>query len=263
MAAFCAVIPIDAISKASESNNYALNTFVVVGALVLFGIISAITTTARFFVLRKAMLDIPKRYVPLDADDMPRRCHEMIEANFTKCEHVRQLALRVPKVVKHPGLSGPESDTLPPLIRFDDAVRAIGLKLKWDNGLLRTRFHVPENLTMRETLAFLELHKVITDPVMCRDYVALYEELRYSGKLITEEKFIRFMELSVSFVNSLYQHTDMNLEDDSQSEFAPSREEGLRRRSGQTSLAVSMVPSTATSNSAIDSLFPIGATRIN
>jgi hypothetical protein len=200
---FCAVMPIDAISKASKSTNYALNTFVVVGALVVFGICAAFLTSTRYYRLRRVMNDIPKRYLPLDIDDLPHNCIRMIEKNQRECEHVRELALRTPKDVKHPGLSGPESETLPPLLKFDDVVRAIGLKLKWDNSFAPNSLKTPDNLTFSEIVAFLETRIVCTDPTLNREYVELYEELRYSGKLITEHKFVRFMELSIAFVKNL------------------------------------------------------------
>lgn len=200
---FCAVVPIDAISKASQSSNYALNTFVVVGALVLFGVFSAFITTTRIFILRSSLGDIPKRYVPLDVDDLPHACIKMIEANFDKCEHIRKRALVAPSSVKHAGLSSPDSDVLPPLLRYEDTIRAIGMKLKWDNTSVMNNLAVPKNLSFREIVAFLEENKDVSNTRACREYVELYEELRYSGKLITEEKFVRFMELSLEFIKDI------------------------------------------------------------
>lgn len=208
---FCAVMPIDAISKASKSANYALNTFVIVGALVAFGLIATFMATTRIYLIRSSLSDIPKRYVPLDVDDLPHSCISMIEANFERCESIRQRALKAPKVVRHPGLSGPDSDTVPPLLNFDDAVRALGLKLKWDNtNLFIDSFEVPPNLSFREIVAFLEMNRALVNNELCQEYVELYEELRYSGRLITEDKFIRFMELAIDFVKNISQNSNVS-----------------------------------------------------
>lgn len=201
---FASVVPIDSISQASQSdNNYALNTFVVVGALVLFGITASVISITRVYLLRTALADIPKRYVPIEPNDLPRGCSEMIQDNITRCEEVRTRALQTPGVAKHPGLSGPDSELLPPLLKFDDAVRSIGMKLKWDKNFPGSELTVPENMSFREAIAYSQTKVPSSNPELCRQYVELYEELRYSGKLITEEQFVSFMQLCIDFMEEI------------------------------------------------------------
>lgn len=202
-AGFCAVIPIDAISQASTAkSNYALNTFVVVGALVLFGIVAAFITSARIYSKKMALQDIPKRYVPLDEGDLPRSCLKMINENFDRCEKIRQKAMFVSESIKHPGLSSPNSTLLPPLLPFDDVVKTVGMKFKWSQELNDTEITIPKSLSFREIIAFLEDKIGRETPEKSRELVELYEELRYSGKLITEDKFIAFMEFSVELLKN-------------------------------------------------------------
>lgn len=208
---FCAVIPIDSISQASKSSkNYAQNTFVVVGALLLFGITALVISLSRLYVLRSAMSDIPKRYVPLDNGDMSKPCLRMINENFKKCEKIKDLSLRSTRNVNHPGLSNPHGDELPPLLPFEDVVKAIGMKLKWSHKLDGTDLALPANHSFRELIALLETRLISTGEELNREYVDLYEEFRYSGELITKEKFLRFMELSVYFVKE----TRLNMSDE-------------------------------------------------
>jgi len=197
---FCAVVPIDSIVQASQSSNYALNTFVVVGALVLFVVTGIILATTRIYMQRSALQDIPKRYIPLDDGDLPKECDVMINENFAKCEDIRSMALDTEEEVKHPGLSGPKSELLPPSLSFDEVVRAIGDKLKWDGAIMGTETEVPKNASFREIVAYLEEHRIATNFQLNRDYVELYESLRFSGNLINEDKFIKFMQMSVEFV---------------------------------------------------------------
>lgn len=222
---FCAVVPIDSIVQASQSSNYALNTFVVVGALVLFGVTGIVLTTTRIIMQRSALQDIPKRYIPLDDGDLPKECDVMINETFAKCEEIRSLALNTDgdgdddgpideQFVKHPGLSGPKSELLPPSLSFDEVVRAIGDKLKWGGALIGTETRVPQNASFREIVAYLEQHLIATNFKLNKEYVELYEALRFSGDLITEENFIKFMTMSIEFVKI----TRLNMADESQLE---------------------------------------------
>lgn len=211
---FSAVLPIDAISQASQStNNYALNTFVVVGALVLFGITAAFITSARIYIRKTQLQDIPKRYVPLDENDLPKSCYIQITENFQRCEEIRKKAMFVNESIKHPGLSNPNSTLLPPLLSFEDVVRSVGMKLKWDRNLVGTEISIPANLSFREIVAYIENKLIGMKTESNKEFVELYEDLRYSGKLITEEKFVRFMELSIEFVkNTRFSINDENEE---------------------------------------------------
>lgn len=217
-AGFCAVVPIDSIVQASQSSNYALNTFVVVGALVLFGVTGIVLTTTRIYMQRSALQDIPKRYVPLDDGDLPKECDVMIKENFANCEKIRSKALNTDddgeEVIKHPGLSGPKSELLPPSLAFDEVVRAVGDKLKWGGALMGSDTRVPPNSSFREIVAYLEEHLIATDYKLNKEYVELYEVLRFSGDLISEENFIKFMTLSIEFVKI----TRLNMADESQLE---------------------------------------------
>ncbi|CCH46058.1 putative membrane protein [Wickerhamomyces ciferrii] len=197
---FCSVIPIDTIVQASKSSNYALNTFVVAGALVLFGVTAIILTISRIYIQKSSLQDIPKRYVPLDDGDLPKECDVMINENFAKCEKIRSMGLDTNEDVKHPGLSGPKSELLPPSLSFDDVVRAVGDKFKYDGFLMGTETKVPKNSSFREIISYLENQGVATDLKLNRDYAELYETLRYSGNLINEQDFIKFMQLCIDFV---------------------------------------------------------------
>ncbi|KAH3675428.1 hypothetical protein WICMUC_002717 [Wickerhamomyces mucosus] len=210
--AFCSVIPIDSISQASQtSTNYALNTFVVVGALVLFFITASFLVTTRIYSERSGLQDIPRQYVPLEPGDLPKECLDMINKNYKNCEMIiKSINKETGKDVKHHGISSPNSKYLPPLIPFEDIITALVLKFKWDNDLF-TGFVPPNNLSFREIIAVLESRKIASDKKLNREFIDLYERLRYSGKYITEEDCIEFMKLSIDFMKS--SKTNINQED--------------------------------------------------
>lgn len=196
---FCAVIPIDSISQASQSSNYALNTFVVVGALVAFGITGIVISVTRIYMRRSALQDIPKYYIPLDEGDVPLSCHRMLVDNFKKCEAIRDLGSKTPASLKHPGLSSPLSEFLPPLLPFDDVIRGMGDKLKYTHTTFTIDVKIPSNYNFRESIAFLESEGIASNSKLNKEYVELYEFMRFSNTLINEDHFIKFMELSIEF----------------------------------------------------------------
>ncbi|KAH3688517.1 hypothetical protein WICPIJ_000507 [Wickerhamomyces pijperi] len=201
--AFCAIIPIDSILQVSKSStNLALNTFVVIGALVLFGVFTAFLMSTRIYMERSSLQDIPKKYIPLEPGDLPNKSLQIIDSNLKDCYTVvNTINAKAVLNVKHPGLSAPDSKYLPPLLSFEDVIKALTLKFKWDDAFFPD-LDIPKNLSFREIVGYLETQLVSTNSALNREFVDLYEELRYSGRPVTEEEFIRFMILSIQFMKS-------------------------------------------------------------
>lgn len=158
--------------------------------------------SARIYLERSSLQDIPKLYIPLEQGDLPNECLAQIDSNLQDCYKVKN-AINAKAVlnVKHPGLSAPDSKYLPPLLAFEDVIKALTLKFKWDDAFF-SDIDIPHNLSFREIVAFLETKLIITNSPLNREFVDLYEELRYSNNPITEEEFLRFMILSIEFMKS-------------------------------------------------------------
>ncbi|SCU96942.1 LAME_0F17964g1_1 [Lachancea meyersii CBS 8951] len=208
---FSVVMPIDAMAQASRSTNDALNTFIVVGAFVAFGVLSIIIAAGRVFVQRSCLQDIPKRYLPLTPEDLPHRgSRELVLRQMDRSYELAQIFKRPTEAVVHDGLSRPidESDKndhpiLPPLLNYEDSIKIITSRLKYQGvfcGLMEL------GPPIRYTFADV-IHTLFTQTgqhsLEAAEYIEIYEHIRFSGQEITSIQFLRFMDLSLFLVNVL------------------------------------------------------------
>ncbi|SCV05216.1 LANO_0H02608g1_1 [Lachancea nothofagi CBS 11611] len=216
---FSVVMPIDAMAQASRSTNDALNTFIVVGAFVAFGVLSIVIALGRVFVQRSCLQDIPKRYLPITPEDLPHRAsRELLLRQMDRSHELAQIFKTPSESVIHPGLSRPidkdaeDNDdqnggvsvpSLPPLLNYEDSVKIITSRLKYQ-GVFSNLLELDP--PVGNTFADI-IHTLFTQtgqhPHEAAVYVELYEHIRFSGQEITAVQFLRFMDLSLYLVDAL------------------------------------------------------------
>ncbi|CUS22869.1 LAQU0S07e01970g1_1 [Lachancea quebecensis] len=203
---FSVVVPIDAMAQASRSTNDALNTFIVVGAFVSFGVLSIVIAVGRVLVQRSCLQDIPKGYLPITPEDMPHQPSRSMILEQMDRSHKLAILLKKPKEpVTHDGMARPDSDDhgLPPLLNYEDSIKIITSRLKYqgvfsnlvklDSDTGDTFAKMAKSMSTQNRLSSNEI----------KDYVKLYEAIRFSGKEITKEQFLQFMDQSIFFLDSL------------------------------------------------------------
>lgn len=92
---FSVVLPIDSIAQASKSENNAFNTFIVVGALVVFGVFCIFIIIGRMLFHKSCLKDIPRRYIPITPADLPHRSSR--EAVLQNMERSKELTILLKK----------------------------------------------------------------------------------------------------------------------------------------------------------------------
>ncbi|SCU92581.1 LAFA_0F11540g1_1 [Lachancea sp. 'fantastica'] len=208
---FSVVMPIDAMAQASRSNNDALNTFIVVGAFVAFGVLSIIIAAGRVFVQRSCLQEIPKRYLPFTPEDLPHRgSREFILRQMDRSHELAQVFKKPIETVVHAGLSRPTNENeedglinLPPLLNYENSIKIITSRLKYQGAFFGlTELNPPTGYTFADVIHSLFTHTG-QRPLEATEYVELYEQIRFSGQEITSEQFLRFMDLSLFFVDVL------------------------------------------------------------
>ncbi len=203
MIGFIVVMPIDAILQ-SRQTNLALNTFIIVGACSLFVIFAIILYTIRVVIARQSLADIPKKYVPR-LDDFPKECADFITEEYERCKTIWERA-GPHELISHPGLSNPTSELLPGALPYEDVVRSVGERVVWRSLMtLPQEQRIPRNRTFRYVAMTLSSNKDTKDHGLWKEYLKIYERLRFSGKAITEEEFLRFMEITVSVIKASIQ----------------------------------------------------------
>ncbi|SCU99692.1 LAMI_0G00210g1_1 [Lachancea mirantina] len=223
---FSIVVPIDSMAQASRSKNKALNTFIVVGAFVAFGVFSIVICVSRVLVQRSCLQDIPRRYLPITAGDMPHApSRKLLHEKLNWSSELSELFLKPRERIVHDGLSPPtiedvqsdnpsedgEGDTLlPPFLNYEDTVKIITSRLKYQgvfSNLVDLKLDVGETFSEMIGMLFIEKGVFVDD---AKEYVNLYETLRFDNKGITQDQFIRFMDLSLFFADELLKMNNIN-----------------------------------------------------
>lgn len=200
-------------AQASKSQNDALNTFIVVGAFVVFGVLCITITVGRIFVQRSCMQDIPKRYIPLVSEDMPHKgSRNLILKQMSRSQKLNNLFQKPKDHVIHDGVAPPiyahdvdgEVDTtevLPAYLNYEESIKIITSRLKYQGVFTNIM-----TLDLERDDTFAEIvHSLFGNNKKCgeeiEEYIDLYETIRFSGKEISQEQFLRFMDLSLYFVD--------------------------------------------------------------
>lgn len=194
---FSVVIPLDCIIQASSSSNNALNTFIVVGAIVAFVVFLASISTARFLIFKRALQDVPKRYIPTTEEDMPhKRSREHVVNSMKKAAELSELFKKPKEPVFHAGLEPKESEQFPAYFRYADPVKYIADRFRFDGAFLGnfiTESSLGETIGASISKGF-EKEERPYKPYL-NEYISLYEKFRFSDKDIERDELVRFMKL--------------------------------------------------------------------
>ncbi|KAJ8097140.1 hypothetical protein POJ06DRAFT_262628 [Lipomyces tetrasporus] len=182
---FVIVTPADLISQALR-NEQIYNIIIVAATYFAVGLVALLLYLNRLYDVRVALSDIPKRYVPGNRD-FPRRCANAIEAELIRCRLIQE-SIQPSDSVSHPGLPPPHSEfdfpQVPYLEVLIESVKLLEIKASNLHPALRRK----PGMSWKEYTLHLENY-VSFDAVLAHQFIDAYEEARYSGRLITEDKF--------------------------------------------------------------------------
>jgi hypothetical protein len=138
--------------------------------------------------------EIPKLYVPITENDIGGKSSSQIEYEMMRCQKIKKMAKPRGRI-EHPGLyhrSDGESDNnqFPDNLIYENVIRIIGQEIKY-NGTLTVSDNKVLRLDNRYSLG--ELLCVYKDDDTVRDFLELYEKLRFSGEAITLLEFRQFV----------------------------------------------------------------------
>lgn len=209
---FSIVLPIDCIAQASQSSNNALNTFIVVGALVAFGIVCTTIVVARILFHKSCIQDIPRRYIPIAPGDLPHRgSRKLIIKNMDKSKELSILFKKPKDPVIHAGLEppvrcdSPETEKLfPEYLNYKVCIKSLADRLKYQGVFLN---NMDVDMKLDDTFADVVRNQFIKDvnnKVQLENasrFIELYENVRFSGEEVTREQFTEFVSLAIYFVD--------------------------------------------------------------
>lgn len=229
---FVCVLPIDSIAQASRSRNNALNTFIVVGAIVLFAIFAIVVIVGRMIYLKSCLKDIPRRYIPITPADLPHSSsRKMVHTNMNRSKVLTALFKNPGHPVIHDGLEPPsycdepsDEKILPEYLNYEDCIKIISDRFKY-HGVLLTSTDLPIKLhhTLSDVVRTQYCEKT-EDPEFkskCKEFVNLYEDIKFSGNDITREQFLEFLELCIYMSDNT-----ISVDDASRREYTIRKNEG-------------------------------------
>lgn len=209
---FAAVLPIDSIAQASASENDALNTFIVVGALVFFAIICITIVTARIIYYKSCVIDIPRRYIPITDDDLPHApSRNYLLDNMDKSHELSILFKKPNQSIIHDGLEPPqrcdlslEEKLFPDYLNYENCMKIVANRIKYQGFFLAI---VDVNLKLQDTFTdiitkqFIATNNNKTQVEKATRFIEIYEYLQFSGKPINRKSFTEFVELCIYFAD--------------------------------------------------------------
>ncbi|QLG72363.1 hypothetical protein HG535_0D00700 [Zygotorulaspora mrakii] len=209
---FSIVLPVDSIAQAFQSSNNAFNTFIVIGALVAFGVVGIVIVFGRILFYRSCIQDIPRRYIPIAPGDLPHsRSRNMILENMERSKDLSLLFKKPKHPVIHPGLEPPVGcdepkfeKIFPEFLNYSTCIKSLADRLKYQGIFLNNQ---SVDIKLGDTVADVVRNQFM---VGCSDqgvlentqrFIDLYETIQFSGKEPTREQFIEFVSLAIYFVD--------------------------------------------------------------
>lgn len=226
--AFAFIVPtiIDVVVQSAGKQMVAIKAFIVLGASSLFVFSGLIIYLARVISYNKRMNEIPSRVIYVPAQhDLPRPVYALIEKNLKRCwGDIRQQALPLLNVhasINYPGRApssvvqqhntnvgdGLSGTLFPPNLYYEDIILSVGDRLllqrqddlEWGRPSPVYTFrqflrHLHQMLiTLAPPMALLVNSRAFDEMPDYDRLANLYDQMRYSGRLIEERTLLEFM----------------------------------------------------------------------
>ena len=212
---FSAVLPIDSIAQAAESENNAFNTFIVVGALVVFVVVCITLLIGRLLYYRSCLVDIPRRYLPITPADLPHEeSREFIVKSMERSKELAVLFNTPQEPVIHAGLEPPKrcdipnyDKIFPEYLDYKAAIKSIRSKFKYTGVFLPVS---DTRADIYETISDVINSNYINDECSTNEeatkakrFIHIYEYCTFSGEDVTRDQFLEFVELYIYFADTM------------------------------------------------------------
>ena len=212
---FSAVLPIDSIAQAAESENNAFNTFIVVGALVVFVVICVTVLIGRLLYYRSCLVDIPRRYLPITPADLPHEeSRQFIVKSMERSKELSVLFNTPQEPVIHAGLEPPKrcdihnyEKIFPEYLDYKAAIKSIRTKFKYTGVFLPvsdTRADIDQTISDIINSNYINQGcSTNEEAVKAKRFIHIYEYCTFSGEDVTREQFLEFVELYIYFADTM------------------------------------------------------------
>ncbi|KAG2227312.1 hypothetical protein INT45_004267 [Circinella minor] len=183
---------VQALFDRTESGHFDLrNLLVVAASYVVLAIASLAFSCSRFFTVRTSLQDIPKIYIPIKKDDLPKKVYSHIQGQFDDVRHVRKLAEPRPEDIAHVGWGKP-GDVQFEGVDFKRVIARTPMFIEQAAMKISLDFARPAHVPTRQYIEYL-IQRNLVDAQIGRVYVEGYEQARFSRVPVNQEAFKNIM----------------------------------------------------------------------
>ncbi|KAL1916107.1 uncharacterized protein VTP21DRAFT_6111 [Calcarisporiella thermophila] len=175
----------------ANGQNY-ITVLIIGGVYVLLGVISSVLGSLRLASVRRALKNIPREYIMIREEDVPKRVFNRIQQCLNKSSVTASRAYRDPEMNGQPGWGKPKSDFEGVNFRASVAKTPFLIERAATRNSPQLSRH--PSMSVRHYLEHL-IENGLVDSRVGLLYVEGYERARFGAEEWTEVEYTRFMKL--------------------------------------------------------------------
>ncbi|KAI9104634.1 hypothetical protein DFS34DRAFT_204274 [Phlyctochytrium arcticum] len=159
-------------------------------SVCLLVVASLLIVSSRKLSIRSALQDIPKRYVPINRTDVPKRVYQLIQADLSKVANIASSAK--PRAIDAPDIGWGQPDTEFEGVHYRTAAIQSFEILESAVTQYHQALHRTAPTTVRRYIELLVCEGLVRSDVG-QAYTDRYERVRYGHDEMTMQEYVDFM----------------------------------------------------------------------
>ncbi|KAI7908142.1 uncharacterized protein BX663DRAFT_547759 [Cokeromyces recurvatus] len=207
LAAVCVAISavdviIQALSNKTSTGSFDFRNLAVIGgSYVLLALASFLFSCSRMLTIRGSLQDIPKLYIPIKKEDLPKKVFLKINQEFNKAKQTRKLVAPRPEDIQTVGWAKPGTPFFEDLDFKQAVARTPAIIEKFARNINPDYFR-PLHVPVRPYIELL-IDEGLIDKDLGSYYLEGYEIARFSPHLLTQEQFKNIMKHVAAIVKNM------------------------------------------------------------
>ncbi|ORY96358.1 hypothetical protein BCR43DRAFT_491565 [Syncephalastrum racemosum] len=196
---------IQALADRTESGTLDFRNLIVVAAsYVLLAIVSLSFSCSRVLTVKASLQDIPKDYIPIKSDDLPKRVYTHIAGSFEDVKEIRKVAEPRPEDIGQVGWAKP-GETPFEGVDFKRAIARTPSIIEKAATEIDSEYARPLYVPIRQYLEFL-MERDFIDSQLGHVYIEGYERARFSQQPVSQDEYLDIMKHLAAILNHMGYH---------------------------------------------------------
>ncbi|KAI9483404.1 MAG: hypothetical protein EXX96DRAFT_141171 [Benjaminiella poitrasii] len=193
---------IQALSDKTSTGSFDYRNLIVVGgSYLLLALASILFSCSRMLTVRGSLQDIPKLYIPIKKEDLPKKVFMRIQHEFDRAKQAKKLAAPRPEDIQSVGWAKPGTPLFEGLDFKQAVARTPAIVEKFARNINPDYFR-PLHVPVRPYIELL-MDEGLIDKELGSFYLEGYEIARFSQKPLTQEQFMNIMKHLAAIVKNM------------------------------------------------------------